>query len=193
MTLRKKLLAAAVIIPPLSIALTGAAFANATFTCEKEDGTTFSAQVKYSDKSLKVENATAKTLYLVNGDDNRDINEIQLLLWDKDGNLVSRTIGQPDISSTKDIVAAAGGSGLIETTNADIAAQFNITWEDGYELWVEAKWRQDVHYKRRSESHDYGYLPFVYPVESNGTVNGLILSRNSWGLGARPLYNCHAQ
>ncbi|WP_172300102.1 hypothetical protein [Pseudoruegeria sp. HB172150] len=184
--LRKSLNIAAIQILT-SVALTGSAFA---FTCEKDDGTKLDIGQKYADISMWHGNQTGKEIYIVNGEDTNPINEVQLLINDKSGNIVDRTVGEPEIDSSDHLKAVLVTSEKVENDDAEIGARFTMSWEEGYSLYVEVKWKGDIHYKRYNKDLDNGYAPFTFPVENGRAVNGMIVTRHSSGLGVVPLYDC---
>ncbi|WP_172300103.1 hypothetical protein [Pseudoruegeria sp. HB172150] len=170
-----------------SVALTTSAFA---FTCKDEVGNSITVDPVYEDVSMWHASKPSKEIFIINGDVKRDINEIQLLINDKDGNIVDRTVGEPDIESTETAQYVMPGTAIIVVGNSDIGARFSMSWEDDYSLYVEVKWRGDVHYKRFNKDLDNGYAPFTFPVEYGKAVNGLIVTRHGSGLGVEPLYEC---
>ncbi len=196
MLLGKKHLFLAAILP-LATAISSPAMARTTCKVGSEfdnyGKSTYGNTRKYEDWSLRDDfvkrggskDHATKKFYLANGDGTA-IDDVQLLLFDgtADRNLLARVHRGIDIAQGWIPIVVA------VPTHKNGVAVFNVPWEESWELMVEVRWKHDKHYKRFNESKDGKYAPFVFPVEDKGTVNGLAVGPNSWGLGVAPLYDC---
>ncbi|WP_216665579.1 hypothetical protein [Pseudoruegeria sp. HB172150] len=170
---------AKIAVVAISLTVVAAGSAQAT-TCKMQDDSEIKFTRKYEDTDLKAnyysnggsKNAEIKKFYIYNWlMQDVNVDDIQLLLRDEKGDLLARVHRGPNLTHT------LGG--------ANAGAIFDVPWEDGYELWVEVRWKGDVHYKHMDTSVDDDNVPFKFTE----TKNGLIVARNT-NLEVAPLYSC---
>ncbi|WP_172300099.1 hypothetical protein [Pseudoruegeria sp. HB172150] len=135
---------------------------------------------KYEDTGLRDDfynrggsrSVEVKKFFIHNLEADHQINDVQLLLYDQDKNLLARIARGPDISDA--------------ITGANTGAIFNIPWEDTYQLWVEVRWNGHSGYEKFLSNVDQDYAPFRF----TDNLNGLGVHYNSDYLQVSPLYSC---